>query len=131
MFCLIRYIISSRSFLIFKTCTLQSIIIYRIAFLPRFYSLFINFNLFSYHNYHVLFVSSHFYDTIKKIYKIEKKNKKTTFFFVLVKVIKCIRMAAYYLSKDKQAELAQIAQTIATPGKGILAADESAGLLDI
>jgi fructose-bisphosphate aldolase class I len=40
-------------------------------------------------------------------------------------------MAAYYLSKDKQAELAQIAQSIATPGKGILAADEPAGLLDI
>jgi hypothetical protein len=40
-------------------------------------------------------------------------------------------MAAYYLSKDKQAELAQIAQTIATPGKGILAADEPAGLFDI
>jgi hypothetical protein len=40
-------------------------------------------------------------------------------------------MAVYYLSKDKQAELAQIAQSIATPGKGILAADEPAGLLDI
>jgi len=40
-------------------------------------------------------------------------------------------MAAYYLSKDKQAELAQIAQTIATPGKGILAADEPAGIPDI
>jgi hypothetical protein len=40
-------------------------------------------------------------------------------------------MAAYYLSKDKQAELAQIAQTIATPGKGILAADEPAGIPNI
>ncbi len=40
-------------------------------------------------------------------------------------------MAAYYLSKDKQAELSQIAQTIATPGKGILAADEPAGLFKI
>jgi fructose-bisphosphate aldolase class 1 len=39
-------------------------------------------------------------------------------------------MAAYYLSKDKQAELAQIAQTIASSGKGILAADEPAGLLE-
>lgn len=36
-------------------------------------------------------------------------------------------MAAYYLSKDKQVELARIAQTIAKPGKGILAADEHAG----
>jgi fructose-bisphosphate aldolase class I len=33
-------------------------------------------------------------------------------------------MAAFYLPKDKQAELAQIAKAIATPGKGILAADE-------
>jgi fructose-bisphosphate aldolase class 1 len=40
-------------------------------------------------------------------------------------------MATYYLSKDKQIELAQIAQTIATPGKGILAADESARLSEI
>lgn len=40
-------------------------------------------------------------------------------------------MAAYYLPKDKQAELAQIAQAIATPGKGILAADEPAGLFDM
>jgi len=39
-------------------------------------------------------------------------------------------MAAYYLSKDKQAELAQIAQTIATPGKGILAADEPAVVIE-
>ncbi|CAF1457626.1 unnamed protein product [Rotaria sp. Silwood1] len=34
-------------------------------------------------------------------------------------------MATYYLAKDKQVELAQIAQTIVTPGKGILVADES------
>jgi len=40
-------------------------------------------------------------------------------------------MAVYYLSKDQRAELAQIAQSIATPGKGILAADEHAGLFDI
>jgi hypothetical protein len=40
-------------------------------------------------------------------------------------------MAAYYLSKDRQAELAQIAQIIASPGKGILAADEPAGLMNI
>jgi len=36
---------------------------------------------------------------------------------------------AFYLSKDQQAELAQIAQSIATPGKGILAADESSGTI--
>ena len=38
------------------------------------------------------------------------------------------QMAAFYLPKDKQAELAQIAKAIATPGKGILAADECSGL---
>lgn len=39
-------------------------------------------------------------------------------------------MAPYYLSKDRQVELAQIAQAIATPGKGILAADENAGIIE-
>ncbi|CAF0914439.1 unnamed protein product [Adineta steineri] len=39
-------------------------------------------------------------------------------------------MAAYYLSKDKQVELSKIAQSIATPGKGILAADEPAGIIE-
>lgn len=36
-------------------------------------------------------------------------------------------MTADHLSKEQQAELARTAQAIATPGKGILAADEPAG----
>lgn len=36
-------------------------------------------------------------------------------------------MSFWSLSQDQRVELAQIAQTIATPGKGILAADEHAG----
>lgn len=37
-------------------------------------------------------------------------------------------MSACYLSEDKKLELAQIAQALTTSGKGILAADEPAGL---
>ena len=36
-------------------------------------------------------------------------------------------MSFWSLSKDQRVELARIAQTIATRGKGILAADEHAG----
>ncbi|CAF0919281.1 unnamed protein product [Didymodactylos carnosus] len=36
---------------------------------------------------------------------------------------------AFYLSKDQEKELAQIATTIAAPGKGILAADESSNTI--
>ncbi|CAF1195436.1 unnamed protein product [Rotaria sordida] len=39
-------------------------------------------------------------------------------------------MTAWYLSKDKQIELAQIAQSLATSGKGILAADEPADVIE-
>ncbi|CAF4474413.1 unnamed protein product [Rotaria sp. Silwood2] len=39
-------------------------------------------------------------------------------------------MTACYLSKDKQIELAQIAQSLATSGKGILAADEPADVIE-
>lgn len=36
-----------------------------------------------------------------------------------------------YLSDQQKEELASIAQTILTPGKGILAADESTGKLNV
>ncbi|CAF1204637.1 unnamed protein product [Adineta ricciae] len=39
-------------------------------------------------------------------------------------------MSPHYLSRDRQVELAQIAQSIATPGKGILAADEHAAIIE-
>ncbi|CAF4533973.1 unnamed protein product [Rotaria sp. Silwood2] len=39
-------------------------------------------------------------------------------------------MTACYLSKDKQIELAQIAQSLATSGKGILAVDEPADVIE-
>lgn len=39
-------------------------------------------------------------------------------------------MSFWSLSQDQRVELAQIAQTIATPGKGILAADEHAAIMD-